>query len=449
MAKDQSLRQELNRKNQEIVVEALDRLQPMKETYEGFNATFNPMAGAAVERAMEGFLADPNGNKFNDMGRELTGRAIAEIFGGGEKGSKMATIAMEMFDGKREMKTAEELFGAMALESAVFNIKTAMMSEFMGKSDFAQKLVKEIQDEMGEEQALLALGVPNDGIGLVNAQNVMQGRLTESFAFANRMHQGFFRGSALTQYRNDLRKYTRLADVYSFQSLREGEKKADKANHLLDLMTKEEAIQGAEEDVAALTPDEAAGQNRLDRAGLGASSTLLDSLIGMSHDIGPDAATEIASFVTGGLEAPETPNLQAYQAQRKVERERSGFSAAAQDVATYGYDRQQRAKAKRTEAAQVGESFEKGGVAGVLREQTPALLSVAHQGGRSFIGRTAIGMVKNLSGTGAAEGVLQDFRTGEREIGGQLAKLITPPGNLTGQERSQLIRESNKPDDRP
>lgn len=444
MANDTSLRQELERKNQEIVVEAMDRLQPMKEVYEGFNKTFNPMAGPAVERALEDFLADENPHKFNDMGRDLTSRAVREIFGGGDKGEKMALIAMEMFDGKREMKTPEEMFGAMALESALFNIKSHMMNEFQGNVEgggLAAQLVKEMQEQLGEDQANLALGVPGSAVGLVRAQDAMQGRLSEAYAFANRMHQGMWKGSALTQFRDNLRKFTRLSDVYSFKHLQEGENKAERANHLIGIVSQEAQFAGIEEDVASLSPQELTGQGRVDRSGVGKSLSMMDSLIGMAGDLGPDTLNQITAFVTGGLDAPVSPNIAAYKAQNEVEMQRSGFVKAAHDVARFQYDRNQKAKEARES---VGESFEQGGAVGVVAEQVPALLSTAFQGTQGFAGRTLVGLTQNVAGRQAAQTTARGVEVGQGRLPLPFPGETAQMGNLSLEEKQQVIRESNQ-----
>lgn len=445
-ANDQSIRQELTRKNQEVVVQALDRLQPLKEQYENFNTTFNAMAPNAVERALENFLAEDNPHKFNDMGRTLTAGAIKEMFGGGRQGEEMAIIAMELFDGKREMTTPEEAFAAMALESAAFNIKEHMTSEFMNAGDegqsLATQLVNQMVEEIGEEQASLALGVPPNALGLVRAQESMQARLSEAVAFANRMHDGLWKESVLESFRKDLRKFTRLADLYSMQVLAEGERKQER---LMNLMEQDEALATVAEDVAGRSPEEistAAGGMR-DASKVEAGLTLMDSMIMIGEELGPDTLAEVATFVTGGLEPLDTPNLSTYIDQTRVEHERSGYAKAASDRASFHQKRQERARQRRQEQGPTfQESATERGAVGVVTEQVPALISLAGRGVGKFAERTGGGLVQMAAGRKATE----HFARGMEVLKGRFPAM-TPSeqrqiGNLTPEERAQVIRQS-------
>lgn len=447
-ANDQSIRQELTRKNQEIVVQALDRLQPLKEQYEGFNTTFNAMAPNAVEKAVENFLAEPNPHKFNDVGRTLTALSIQEMFGGGSQGEKMALIAMELFDGKREMTTPEEAFAAMALESAVYNIKEHMTTEFMNAGDqnvsLATQLTKQMVTELGEEQAMLALGVDPGNTRLVSAQDAMQGRLTEAIAFANRMHDGLWRSSVLESFRKDLRKFTRLADVYSMQVLAEGDRKQER---LLNLMGQDEAMASVAEEVGSRSPEEIQGQGgQRDLSKVQAGLSLMDSMIMMGNDLGPDTLREVASFVTGGLEPLDTPNLQSYLDQTRVEQERSGYAKAASTRASFNQRRQERARAARMQQQPgtntPGQSFEQGGAPQFLVEQVPALISLAGKGEAHTLGRFVGGVNQMMGGRRGAERAA----LGEAVLQGRLPLSTESERkrmqNLTPEEKWQVIRDS-------
>jgi len=451
-ASDKSIRQELQRQNQQIVVQALDRLQPLKEQYENFNKTFNSMAPNAVERALENFLAEDNPNKFNDMGRTLTALAIQEMFGGGSQGEKMAVKAMQLFDGKAEMTTPQDAFAAMALESAAFNIKEHMTTEFMNSGDeggsLATQLVKQMVDELGEENTALALGVDPTAVGLVRAQDVMQGRLSEAISFADRMHQGLWQSSVLESFRKDLRKYTRLADLYSMQVLKEGE---NNQRRVMDLMSQDAALTKSSEDIATASPDEVAARGMRDSSKVQADMLLLDSMIQLGQELGPDTLSQVATFVTGGMEPADTPNLQSYLDQTLVEQERSGYARAASQRASFNQRRQERARAARDQQGPqntVKQSFEQGGAVGVVREQLPALVSLAGKGVEAGIARTATGAVQAAAGRGPAESFLRNYRTGQGAIGAGIASAGTETPNLTQQERSQVLRESMKPLDR-
>jgi hypothetical protein len=405
-ATDKSLRQELDRKNAGIIVQSMDRLRPHLEMYEGYNKMFNPMAGSAIERSLENFLADPNPNKFNDMGRQITFGAVAEIFGGGRNGDEIAVIAAEIFDGKRELKSDKELATAMALESALYNIKEHMMTEFQnvgeGGASLASSLVQQMEAELGPEQTALALGVPSGAVGLVKGLDVMQSRLGEAAAFANRTHMGFEKNSILEQFRGELGRYARLADVYATRILDEGEQNERRVQ---ELMSTEEALEGAAERVAATPPGEVQGSlNRINAADLQSTMTHMDAIIKIGNDLGPDVLNEVSAFITAELEPLTSPNLQAYINQTRVEQERSGYVKNAVEGASFNYKRNQRARQAREASSQregppsIGESFEKGGAIGVLAEQVPTMISLAHSGVKSALVYGGTAMAAGIGG---------------------------------------------------
>lgn len=449
-ATDKSLRQELDRKNAEIVVQSMDRLQPHLDMYEGYNKTFNPMAGGAIERSLETFLADPNPNKFNDMGRQLTFGAVAEIFGGGKNGDEIATIAAEIFDGKRELKSDKELAIAMALESALFNIKEHMITEFQnvgeGGASLASSLVQQMEAELGPEQTALALGVPSNAVGLVKALDAMQGRLAEASAFANRAHMGFEKNSIIEQFQGELGRYARLADIYATRVLNEG---TDNERRVQELMSTEEVLEGAAGRVAATPPGEVAGSlSRVNAADLQSTMSHMDAIIQIGNDLGPDVINEVSAFITAELEPLTSPNLQAYINQTRVEQERSGYVKNAVEGASFNHKRNQRAREAREAATQrqgpgsVGESFEKGGAIGTVTEQVPAFLSLGFNAAHRGIERTAIGAIQMTAGKGATTWALTNLRKGEEEISRSLARGLAPQSesNLTRQEREQVLR---------
>lgn len=411
-ATDQSIRQEMERQNQQVIVEALDKLQPLKDQYESFNSIFNSMAPNAVEASLERFLAEENPHKFNDVGRTVTSLAIQEMFGGGSQGEQMAVLANEMFDGKKEFATAEEAMIAMALESAVFNIKQHMTTEFMNAGDengsLATQLVNQMIQELGEEQAALALGVPNTGVGLVKAQDVMQQKLAESISFANRMHDGLWRNSALEQFRKDLRKYTRLSDLYSMKVLSDGE---NRQQRVIELMNQGDALAQTSEIVANQSPEDVAAGRDTEAAKVQADLSLLGAMVMLGEEIGPDTVREVAALATGGLEVPETPNLQAYIDQTRVESERSGYAKAAATRASFNQRRQERAKMAARETPSVEESFEKGGAPQVVVEQVPALISLAGQKVGFAAERTGAGLVQMVAGKERATDFVRGLRT--------------------------------------
>lgn len=448
-ATDKSLRQELDRKNAEIVVQSMDRLQPHLDMYEDYNRVFNPMAGGAIERALENFLADPNPNKFNDMGRQITFGAVAEIFGGGRNGEEIAVIAGEIFDGKRELKSDKELAIAIALESALYNIKEHMMTEFQnvgeGGVSLASSLVQQMEAELGPEQTALALGVPSNAVGLVKGLDAMQGRLAEASAFANRAHMGFEKNSILEQFQGELGRYARLADIYTTRVLSEGE---DSERRVRELLSTEEVLKGAAERVASTPPGEIEGSlTRINAGDLQTTMSHMDAIIQIGNELGPDVINEVSAFITAELEPLTSPNLQSYIDQTRVEQERSGYVKNAVEGAAFNHKRNRRAKEAREARSpregpgSIGESFEKGGAVGTLIEQVPAFMSLGFHTAHKGIERTAVGAVQMIAGREAATSALTSFRKGEGIISRGFARGLAPQAesNLTRQEREQVL----------
>lgn len=452
-ATDKTLRQELDRKNAEIIVQSRDRLEPMYEMYTDYNKMFNPMAGAAVQRSIENFLAEDNPHKFNDMPRQLVFGAVGEIFGGGRKGEEIAIIAAEIFDGKREPKSDKELMIAMALESALFNIKTHMNTEFMNadsEGSFASTLVKQMEEVMGAEQAALALGVPSSAVGFVQATQVMQGRLAEASSFANRAHMGMEKLSIIEQFQDELGRYARLADIYTMRVLDEGEKNERRVK---ELMGEADALQSSSEAVEAIPPSELQGEfNRTSAKDLESTMTHMDALIKLGSELGPDTLNEISAFITAELEPLTTSNLPAYLDQTRVENERSGYVRAATERSGFNLARNGRARSAREKRnprsgpPSVGESFDEGGVGALITEQLPALISAAHGGISEGLTQGFTRVMAGAAGSGPATATARGARAifqGSQPIPfpGETARIKK---NLDPAEIQQIINASNE-----
>jgi hypothetical protein len=454
-ATDQSIRQELNRKNAEIIVQSRDRLEPMYEMATNYNKMFNPMAGAAVQRSVENFLADPNPHKFNDPGRALTFGAVSEIFGGGRKGEEIAVIAAEIFDGKREPASDKELMISLALESALFNIKEHMNTEFMNadsEGSFAAELYKQMEDALGPEQAALAMGVPSDAVGFVGGVAAMQSRLAEASAFANRAHMGIEKLSIVEQFQDELGRYARLADIHTMRILDEG---TQNERRVKELMGETEALEQGAEAVDALAPGEVAGElGKVNASSLQSTMTHMDAVIKLADELGPDTLNEVSAFITQELEPLTTNNLPAYLDQTRVENERSGYVKAATERSGFNLARNNRAKQAREQKNQrsgppsVGESFEEGGSVGVLVEQIPALISTGHSSIRAAATTTATGGMQMIAGKGLATKTARGARaafqgTQPVPFPGETSRIKK---SLTPAEIQQIINESNKRD---
>lgn len=461
VASDVSVRRQLTRKNQELIVEAFDRLEPLKDQYSSFNSTFNAMAPGSIDKALRLFLSDDNPHKFDDVGRRIVSGSIQEMFGGGTNGEKLALRAMEMFDGKAELTTPEDATVAMALESAIFNIKTHLMSEIQGAGEegsLATQLVRQMTEAVGEEGVAQMLGTQPTAVGLVNAQDIMQQKLNESFAFANRMHQGLWSQSVLERFRKDLRKFTRMADIFAFKAQKEA---GSTTTRVLEMISQDDALAQSTQGIEGGEPEdlEQLAASRSD-AEIQADLGMLDGIIQLAESLGPDQLAGIAAMVTGGAESPDSPNLQAYLDNTLVERKRSGYANAAGERARFSFDRNQRARQRAKQQAQggeptpsVGESFKEGGAPGVVREQIPALISLM---GRGALGAAA-GIHRGVEGVGegiatfaggqsARERFQQRFKAGQNKLGAIGARILPPAGrgdisNLTEEEISGVLGE--------
>lgn len=450
-ANDKSIRQELEHKNADIIVQARDRLQPMYDMYTDFNKTFNPMAGPAVQKSIENFLANDNPHKFNDIGRNLTSGAISEIFGGGRKGEEIAIIAMEIFDGKREPKSDKELMIAMALESALFNIKKHMQSEFMSAGEdgsFAMTLVKQMEETMGKEQAMLALGVPANAVGFVQGAQVMQGRIAEAYAFANNAHLGMEKISILEQLRDDLGKFARLADIHVMQVIHNEGNDGERVRKLMGLP---EALQQSQDAIESIPPSELQDALTDTNANeLQGTMTSMEALIAIGGELGPNVAAELATFITAEADPLTTENLPAYLAQTQVEMERSGHAKARVGRSGFNLKRQGNARQRReggkADTNSVGETFDEKGIAGLITEQLPALISAVPTG---LGGMMTQGFTRLMAGAAGRSAATKTARGAQAVFQGQ--QPIPLPGetahiknNLDPAEIQQIINASNR-----
>lgn len=427
LATDRSIRGELMRKNQEIVVKSRDRLEPLLEQYNSLNKMFNPMAPGAIDATLREFVDDPDPAKFNDVGRTLMAGSLKQIFGGGSKGESIAEYAMKVFDGVEEPKTPQQLSMVMALESASFNIKTHLLSELQapgeeGGESLATQLVRQLIGTVGEEGAMELLGVTPGTTQIVNTQAAMQDRLTDAYAFGNRMRDGFWKTSILQQFREDVRTTTKLADVLSYITEKEA---TDQQGRIFQLIGQQEAAAALEQGVEELAPEgRAESLSGFDASKLETTFGVMDAIIELNDSLGPDRLTEIASFLSGGEGTPETPNLRAYLDQTRKLQERSGYVKAAGKRARFNFDRQQRVKKQAAQQPSAGESLEKGGAPQVVAEQLPpALLGLGNRINR-FVERTQVGGAVFLGGREAGERVLRGKRQAEERFGQILQPLF-------------------------
>lgn len=451
MMMDDSKKHELNFEMAKLSVETHDKLRQLHDLYTTANKTYSPKAPQAVQKAWEVFLADPNPHKYDNVDRYLLQESVKEIFGGGSAGDRMAQIAFETFDGKRESQTAEDALVAMNLESAVFNIKEAAKLQFTGEGKAAVNLVAQMRDSLGEEGMLAALGVDPGAVGAIDSALVVQDRLSGFWTLADQMHTGFWHSSSLTQFRDEWANSLREVDLHGFRHMKEAEDSAERANHLLNLTPGGEvtaAIGEAIDERSALGEANQVPENRF--ADLKTISSDIGLLIEFGNELGFNQAESIAAFASGGVRSPETPNLSAYRASRRVIEGRDPASASLIKAAGFQHNRQQRAKAEA--AKSVGESFQEGGVPGaaanVAMEKFPALIGYVGRGLEAGTERIGTGLDLMSGGKEFATEQLRTRRArqqaappgGTGPVARGMADLVSPKSNLTEEERNQILR---------
>ena len=437
---DESLRQEGLDGIRKRLVETHDKLGKLKEVWDGFNKTYNQKAQQGVEAALEDFVSDEDPAKFNDVGRYIMTRSLVYTFGGGPQGEEIAQIALEFFDGKKEPRSAEDFYAMAAVESASFNIRGHLMSEVMGMADpekggaLATQLVKQMIDSVGKEETLRRLGVDPSNIELVDAQAAMGDLVAESFGFAGRMNDGIKSFSLLKQFRHQYASNLRQLDIHAYVITADGGQREARLGELMSQLSRSPEEGGlSSSEVQAREGGEQAGFKNI-----GSSMTLIDGLLGMSEEIGPNAYANMSGFIVNHLD-PVTNggDLKAYNDQIEVERQRSGFAKAAVDFSRFPSERQKRGKQR----PPVGQSFQKGGAFGVFVEQLPSLLSLAGGFVNRQIQRTAVGTVQMIAGEKTATEALKSFRRGEGAISRAVGRGQAPlkESNLTEQEREQIL----------
>ncbi len=449
---DESLRQEYLGKRRKQLIETYDKLVPLKEMMDHLNTVYNQKAQQGVGAALDDFLSDPDPAKFNDVGRYLVSQSLAHTFGGGSQGEELAQIGLEFFDGKREPRSAEDFFTLAAVESASFNISQHLNSEMQGAADpakggaMATMMVKQLVDTMGKDATLRTLGVDPSSTAFVDAQAVMQDRLSEAFGFASRLNEGVKNFSLRKQFLKQWGSTIRQMDLHAYMMTAEGEQKNIQLKDLLAELGRTPEQGGLSlEELQAQEPGVRTGFKKLKQ-----SMGLLDALLGIAEELGPDTHAQVSGFITNHLDPVTVPDLKAYTDQIAVEQQRSGYVAAAVKSSRFAYDRHQRGKQRGKERAALestGETFGKRGAVGVLTEQLPALISLGHQGLRSRLAtdatRAVTGVLGEKAGLSAARGSLALFK-GQQPLPlpGETAQMQ----NLTLAEKQQIIRESNKRD---
>jgi hypothetical protein len=417
---DRGNRAKLKHKIAMRVAEANERLVPMMERYEDTNRIMATMAPNAVARGLEEFAANPNPAKFDNMPRNLFALAMKNMYP--EKGEELSAMALDVFDGKREFKTAEQYWVGMGLESAAFNVQQHLSQALAqpiqqagqeGATTLALVLAQQIQDRSSPEALGQFLGVDGpvdatDAKGMVVAQRMMTRRLVDTKAFAQRVHRGLWQESALEQFREQLASNLRMADVVAlnlaFGEEADRQMAAEKVQEVLGSVA-----EGAPERVEGMAPG--AVQKRLAQ-GSEFDLNIMDSMILLAAESGPDALTEMAVAITGGAESIDSPNLEAYRAIFDQEARRSGDSRYDIERTRRNFDVQQAAK----EAEQ---QLKKRGLVGTTQDVAALGPGMVGEAAKSA-GRTMAGGAKTALQAGAAgiKGALFGGVQDEQQPGG-------------------------------
>ncbi len=434
---DESLRQEYVQGIQKNLVTSHDQLNQLMKTYKSLNVTYNQKALQGVEAALEDFVEDPDVSKMNDPGRYIITRALTHTFGSGRQGEEMAQIAMEFFDGKREPKSAEDFLMLMAVESASFNIGGHLTSEVQSAADpekggsLSTQLVKQMEKVLGRDETLRVMGVEASDTALVDLQSVMQDRIMESLGFARRLNDGMKSFSLFKQYKDQWRSTLQQMDIHAYKTLADGTQREARVQELVGQLTRSPEEGG---------PSLEKVQNQEGFKNMESTMTLTGALLGMAEEVGPNVHAGLSGFLTNVLDPVTDVDLKGYTNQISVEEQRSGYAKPAILFSRFAHDRQKRGK----QTAPIGESFQKGGVPAVVKEQLPALISMGNRG----LLRTTLGAARNLGQVVAGEKITKPFDTGVQAALGRLP--LPAPGetaqmqNLTLEEKEQVIRESNR-----
>jgi hypothetical protein len=289
-------------------------------------------------------------------------------------------------------------------------------------------------EQFGEAETLSIAGAPPGALGKVSARQAILSRLSEVQSFANQLNMGIKRSGAVEKLYNDLGTQRRLADVYGYRALMQEQKRDEKMAALLS----PEAIEARAAEEAGTAPVGSIEGRLAAFDDLDETFTLMDTVIAMAHEIGPNAVNQVATMITGGhgAEQLQTPNRRAYEAQRKIA-ERQPFTRAAIDRSLFNRRRHDALKAKNSGVA---ESAQRGGMIGVVTEQVPPLMSAALYGIGNMGQRIIVGAPTLVAGQGAGEATLRGLRGFQGGIARGVAGMMpVNTSNLTPEEIQQTL----------
>lgn len=388
LMKDQELTGLVDEKNRRKLVGNWKRtaiktnriLMEMKDNYESMNLQTATMAPQAVRQAMAEFMALEDPNKFAQMPRLVTALAMKHMFP--ENGDRMSGKALDLFDGKVELKTTQEAMEGMLLESASFAIQKTILNllktpqavagKAVGGAPLVEELIQQLEASGGKEAVFqFADFTPlGDATDALHVRAAIMRKLTGIQGFASRMSEGLKHTSALEGFRQALSKNVREIDLLATHHLLSESNDRERALKMLDTSFGETARGLSLEQVEG-----AAGQEDL---GLAQSLNMMDALILHAQEMGPDTLREVAHAISGGVEDISTPNMKTYEDSVK----RGGGDVTTQfmmEKASLSFNRRREARQKKAAQKEqgppgdpskgafapdqpVGESFQKGGV---------------------------------------------------------------------------------------
>lgn len=296
-------------------VEGNQRLAPMMERYTETNHLMQQVAPAAVQRGVYDFMALRDPGKFDNVPRNLFAHCMRNVFP--QNGDEMASLALDIFDGKEDLRTAQEYYVGMGLESAAFNVSDFLVQQLAqpveeGGVSMAAVMVEQMVREAGPQSVAQTLGLPPgadplEGENLVFAQQAMQRLLMQTKGYAERVARGLQKTSALEEFRRQWGKNVRMADILAMHKFLTTEDDRAQAMKLMGDAFQEEVEgmpmgeAGERLEIGAQTPEFKSALN------------MMDAMILLAENQGPDTLKEMAVMLSGGAEDPTTPNFVGYR----------------------------------------------------------------------------------------------------------------------------------------
>jgi len=456
LLQDESLKQELTFKQVEALLKGDEVLIPMRDLYVNTNKSMGRRANPAIQDSISDFLANPNANKFENMEEIIVMGSLANMFGGGPEGEELAVNAMEVFQGKKEYMTDEELAVAINMESALEAVYNNLTSSFIAgpEGSVANSIVKDMFEQAGDDDAVArAWGVPNTGLGQVEILRRIQSRLGKSTALAGDMWQSHARGSLLEQFSEALGASVSRKEILARIMLKENETKAERMDRLTNFIGEsnrnltsgevEGKLGGFDEDtVGPLGPDtpEARDYNTTNLGGHVAT------VMEIALDISPHATKRATGMMVNMVEPMGGKDISSHLAQNKVDKQNPRVRSAHEN-ASGPYTRSMEIKKEREKMEAKGmtskQIYDASGAGGLAAKAIPHVIPAISNFGSGVLEGAVVNVVKPVAGRGAAAGALQSLRNVKSGLAKGAAHIATPQGNLDDEEFRQVLSEGS------